>query len=103
MKQKIIAWKKREELESKNKVCELDLSRLTVELNQYIRRLNVVVRNVFLPENETEDQLNNKIEKIIKEELKLPHVVKDIVGWERLKFQMERKHKMFKSHAPRHE
>ena len=47
-------------------------------MSQYTHRLNVIVRNVFHPENESDDQINKKVVKIIKDELNLPNVVDDV-------------------------
>ena len=40
-------------------------------LGQYTRRSNIVMRNVFLPEKESNEELTEKIIKIIKTDLKL--------------------------------
>ena len=67
-----------EELETKCKVSENVTSMLIFEvdrLSQYQRRSNVVIRNMFLPENESLEQLNNNVDKVIKEELKLLQVI----------------------------
>ena len=47
-------------------------------LSQYTRRSNVIVRNVFLPEEETNEQVSIKMMKMIKIDVKLPDVVDEV-------------------------
>ena len=101
-----------EELETKCKVSENVTSLLVLEvdrLSQYQRRSNVVIRNMFLPENESLERLNNTVVKVIKEELKLPQVVKDIDKFHRIGRVKESNGKKtqniivkFKSHSSRY-
>ena len=66
------------ELEASKVVNENVTNKLAMEvdrLNQYMRRSNVIVRNVFLPEVETNNEVNKKMVKIMKEEMKIPDVV----------------------------
>ena len=70
-----------EQLESVNAVMSKVNDELTRELDrldQYSRRSNVIVKNVFLPEEETQEQLEHKIHKIIKKDLKMESAVNDI-------------------------
>ena len=69
------------QLESVNAVMSKVNDELTRELDrldQYSRRSNVIVKNVFLPEEETQEQLEHKIHKIIKKDLKMESAVNDI-------------------------
>ena len=73
--------KRVEELETSKVISENVSKQLANEvdrLSQYTRRSNVIVRNVFLSENESNEQINKKVVKIIKDELNLPNVVDDV-------------------------
>lgn len=89
MEEKVIALEKHneslekrvEELEASKAISENVTKQLANEvdrLDQYLRRSNVIVRNVFLPEKETHDQINKKLIKVIKEDLNLPDVVNEV-------------------------
>ena len=70
-----------EELEAAKAISSRVSEELTKELDrlgQYTRRSNLVMRNVFLPEKETNEELTEKITKLIKTDLKLPNAAKDI-------------------------
>lgn len=87
-------FKKRiEELESKNKALEERFAKLEEtqailthvnsmlskevdRLNQYTRRSTIVIRNVFLPEKETVEQVENGVKDIIMK-MDLPEVLPD--------------------------
>lgn len=47
-------------------------------LDQYSRRSNLIIRNVFLPEKETNEEITNKITKVINKDMNLPEAAKDI-------------------------
>ena len=47
-------------------------------LDQYGRRHNVIIRNVELPRNETQKQVEEKVVKIVEKSLKSPALVRDI-------------------------
>ena len=47
-------------------------------LSQYTRRSNVIVRNVFEPEKETNEEVFEKMIKLIEKYLSLPHLVNEI-------------------------
>ena len=51
---------------------------LVKELDKYSRRLNIIIKDMFLPEEETQAQLNKKIKKIITKELQLENAANDI-------------------------
>ena len=101
-----------EELESYKKVSEhvnMVLSQELDALNQYSRRSNIVMRNIWLPENETNDQLTEKVSTLIKDELNLPSAVKDIDKLHRIgpvKEKNGKKHQnviiRFRSHKTRY-
>ena len=89
LKQRVINLEKKndslekrvEELETSKVISENVSKQLANEvdrLSQYTRQSNVIVRNVFLPENESNEQINKKVVKIIKDELNLPNVVDDV-------------------------
>ena len=62
-------------------VSEIVSSKLEKEidrLNQYHRRSNIVVRNVFLPEKEINKDLDNEIITMISKDLNLLNVFPDI-------------------------
>ena len=70
-----------EVLESRNAVCEKVNTELSKELDrlcQYTRRSNVVLKNVFLPENETNDDITKVVTKVIAKDLQLATVTSDI-------------------------
>ena len=72
---------KAEELESRNVISERVNSELAKEidkLSQYTRRHNVVIRTVFLPETETNDDVEKEVKKLITKDLQLPDEVKNI-------------------------
>ena len=48
------------------------------KLSQYSRPANVIVRNVFKPEKETNEEVTIKMSKIIQKELNLPHLVGEV-------------------------
>ena len=101
-----------EELESYKKVSEhvnMVLSQEVHALNQYSRRSNIVMRNIWLPENETNDQLTEKVKTLIRDELNLPSAVKDIDKLHRIgqvKEKNGKKHQnviiRFRSHKTRY-
>ena len=89
LKQRVINLEKKndslekrvEELETSKVISENVSKQLANEvdrLSQYTQRSNVIVRNVFLPEIESNEQINKKVVKIIKDELNLPNVVDDV-------------------------
>lgn len=85
------------------------LSKQLDSLDQYSRRSNIIMRNVWLPENETNDQLEKKIKKIISEDMKLPDATKDIDKLHRVgkvkEFNNKKQQNVivrFKTHATRY-
>ena len=84
---------KAEELESRNVISERVNSELAKEidkLSQYTRRHNVVIRTVFLPETETNDDVEKEVKKLITKDLQLPDEVKILtsyIGQERSKLR----------------
>ena len=68
-------------IESKNAVCEKvtnELSKELDKLSQYTRRSNVVIRNVFLPEKESNEDVEKVVKKIIAKDLQLPNEIINI-------------------------
>ena len=47
-------------------------------MDQYGRRYNVVIRNIELPKNETNEQVEEKVTKLVEKSLKSPALVRDI-------------------------
>ena len=73
--------KRIELLETSNAVIKKVNTELVKELDrvdQYSRRSNVIMKNVLLPENENQKQLEKKIKSIISNDIKLPTTVTDI-------------------------
>ena len=73
--------KKVEGLESRVIISERVSEQLSLEvdrLDQYHRRPNVIVRNMLLPETETNADVENKVHDIMKNEIKLPEIVNSI-------------------------
>ena len=69
------------ELETSKVISEnvpMQLANEVDRLSQYTWQSNVIVRNVFLPENETNEQVNKKVIKIIMDIMKLPNIVDDV-------------------------
>ena len=63
-----------EELEAANAISSHVNDELTKELDrlgQYSRRLNLIFRNVFLPEKQSNEQITDQISKMIKLDLNL--------------------------------
>ena len=84
------------------------LSQEVDRLNQYTRRSNIVLRNVFVPENETVEQVEKEVKDVITK-MGLPEVIPDfdkahILG--KLKSLNGKKHQdvivRFKSHSARY-
>ena len=74
-------------LESRVSVAETVSSKLVLELDrldQYHRRPNIIMRKVFLPENETLNALTSTVTKVIGEEINLPNAVDDIDKFHRV-------------------
>ena len=70
-----------EQLESRVAVSENVSAKLVIELDrldQYHRRPNILIRNAFLPENESHKKVCETVHKIIGEDLSLPDAVDDI-------------------------
>ena len=68
-------------LEDRVAVAENVSSKLAFEvdrLDQYHRRCNIVIKDTFLPEEESVDAVKNMVSKLINQELKLPEMSKDI-------------------------
>ena len=69
------------ELDSRLIVSERVSERLSLELDrldQYHRRPNVVVKGMFLPERESNEDVEKNIHKILKDDLKLPEAIQNI-------------------------
>ena len=84
------------------------LSQEVDRLNQYTRRSNIVLKNVFVPENETVDQVEKEVKNIITK-MGLPEVIPDFDKAHRLgkpKSLNGKKHQdvnvRFKSHSARY-
>ena len=70
-----------EQLQSRVAVTENVSAKLALELDrldQYHRRPNILIRNAFLPENESHEKVVKTVHNIIKEDLSLPEAVSDI-------------------------
>ena len=70
-----------ENLEGRLVVSERVSEQLTIELDrldQYHRRSNIVVRDVFLPENETNESITKNVHKMISKDLESPSLVTSI-------------------------
>ena len=68
-------------LKSQNAICQKVTTELTKELDklsQYTRRSNVILKNVFLPETETADDVDKVVKKVIAKDLQLPNDVNNI-------------------------
>ena len=68
-------------LESQQAVCSKVTKELSKELDrlgQYTRRANIVIKNVFLPEKETNEDVAHVVNNIIKDDLKLPNEINNI-------------------------
>ena len=68
-------------LESSNQVISRvndELSKEIDRIDQYSRRSNLLIKNMFLPEEETQNQLTQKVENFIKKDLKMESAVRDI-------------------------
>ena len=101
-----------EVLESQNAVSSKVTSELTKELDklsQYTRRSNIIIKNVFLPETETNEDVTKIVNKIIAKDLQLPNVVNSIDKLHRVGKPKEQNGKKdqdvivrFKSHSARY-
>ena len=70
-----------EELESYKAVSKQVTNELSKEvdwLGQYTRRSNLIIRKMWLPENESNDHLHQNVKTIIKEDINLPSEARDI-------------------------
>ena len=70
-----------DELESVKLISANVNDRLVDELDrldQYTRRSNLIIRNIFLPEKETNEEISNKITKLISKDMNLPQAANDI-------------------------
>ena len=100
------------ELDSRLIVSERVSERLSLELDrldQYHRRSNVVVKGMFLPERETNEDVERNIHKILKDDLKLPEAIQNIDKLHRVGKVKERNGKKiqdviirFKTHRTRY-
>ena len=121
-----VLQKKVDELESKNtaleeRIVHLEQKQITSthvtklltegvdRLGQYHRRSNVMMRGVFLPEKESNEEVENKVKRIIKDEMGIPEVIGDFDKAHRICNVKEingKKHQdiivKFKSHAARY-
>ena len=70
-----------EELEGRISISERVSQQLSLEvdrLDQYHRRPNLIIRGMWLPENENNGDVEKKVQNVIKDELKLPEMVNSI-------------------------
>ena len=68
-------------VESENSIIKKVNNELVKEIDrvdQYSRRSNVIMKNVFLKENETQEQLEQKVKTLITRELDVPEAVEEI-------------------------
>ena len=87
--------KRLEEVEKKNKILEEKVVLLESEkainenvtrllsnevdrLDQYHRRSNIIIANVIKPENESQEEVSNKVHQIIQRDLNIPNVIPQI-------------------------
>ena len=73
--------RKVEVLESRVTISERVSEKLSVEvdrLDQYHRRPNLIIRGMWLPERETNTDVERAVKNVIQNELKLPEVVNNI-------------------------
>ena len=70
-----------EGLESRAKISENVSEKLSVELDrldQYHRRSNIIIKDVFLPENESIEDVKKTVHKVIAKDLGLPSLLPSI-------------------------
>ena len=100
-----------ERLESKVVILEIVTKRLENELDrldQYHRRSNIIIKNVFLPEKETNEDVTIKVTNILSNDLNLPDVIGEIDKLHRVGKIKDRNRKQsqdivkFKSHSARY-
>ena len=101
-----------ERLESKVVISEIVSKRLENELdrlNQYHRRSNIIIKNVFPPEKETNVDVTIKVTNILSNDLNLPDVIGEIDKLHRVGKIKDRNGKQnqdrivkFKSHSARY-
>ena len=73
--------KKVEHLESRVVISERVSEQLTTELDrldQYHRRSNIIIKNVFLPENESDDDVKKVVTKIVKNDIVKPELLSSV-------------------------
>ena len=97
----VVLEKKLEELEEKNQTLEKHVivleSRVAISekvsdtlsseldrLDQYHRRSNIIIKNVFLPEHESDRAIHAKVGKVLEKDLKLPNVFNTIDKFHRV-------------------
>ena len=104
--------KKVEHLESRVVISERVSEQLTTELDrldQYHRRSNIIIKNVFLPENESDDDVKKVVTKIVKNDIVKPELLSSVDKHHRIgKIKEVNGKKMqniiacFKSHSARY-
>ena len=68
-------------VESENNIIKKVNNELVREIDRvdhYSRRSNIIMKNVFLKENETQEQLEHKVKTIITKDLDVPEAVEEI-------------------------
>ena len=108
----VVLERRVENLEEKHVISTHVTDLLTAEvdrLSQYIRRSNVVVKGVFLPEKESKEDVEKKVCDLAKNEMGIPDILGDFDKAHRIgkvKIINGKKHQdiivKFKSHAARY-